>query len=56
MQMLQVLSQAKLHLQPMVIQRRMEVMNAGVAVVIDAVVVVGNVLSVAKVAQKRILR
>jgi len=41
-----------LPLQTIAIQRRMVVMNAGVAVAIDAVVVAGNALSVVKVAQK----
>jgi hypothetical protein len=41
-----------LHLQPIVIQRRTEAINAKVAVVIAVVAVVGNVLSVVKVAQK----
>ncbi len=39
--------------QTIAIQRRMVVMNAGVAAAIDAVVVVGNALSVVKVAQKQ---
>ena len=41
-----------LHLQPIVIQRRMEAINAKVAVAIDAVAVVGNAPSEAKAVQK----
>ncbi len=47
-----VQSQVMLHPPPIAIQRQMAVMNAGVVVVIAAVVVVGNVLSVVKVVQK----
>jgi hypothetical protein len=47
-----VLSQVMLHLPPIAIQRRMEVINARVVVAIDADVVAGNVLSAAKVQQK----
>ena len=46
------LSQMMLPPQTIAIQRRMVVMNAGVAVAIDAVVVADNALSVVKVAQK----
>jgi len=42
--------------QTIAIQRRMVVMNAGVAVAIDAVVVAGNALSEVKVAQKQAQR
>ena len=52
MQMPLALSQMMLPPQTMAIQRRMVVMNAGVAVAIDVVVVAGNALSVVKVAQK----
>ena len=41
-----------LHLQAIAIQRRMEVSNARVVVVIAVVVVADNVLSAAKVLQK----
>ena len=49
MQMPLVRNQTMLHLQLIAIQRGTEVNNARVAVAIDAVVVVGNALSVAKV-------
>ena len=52
MQMPLTLSPTMLPPQTIAIQRRMVVMNAGVAVAIDAVVVAGNALSVVKVAQK----
>jgi hypothetical protein len=49
MQMLQLLSKAMLHLPLIAIQRPKAAMSAGVAVAIDAVVVVVNALSAAKV-------
>jgi hypothetical protein len=42
-----------LHPQLIAIQQRRAVMNAGVAVAIDAVVVVGNAPSVVRALQKR---
>jgi hypothetical protein len=53
MQMLQASSQAMLLLPLMAMQRRMAVMNAGVAVAIDVVVVAGNAPSAVKVVQKQ---
>jgi hypothetical protein len=56
MEMPQAQRQAILHLQPIAIQRQMEVISARVVVAIDVVVAVDNALSVAKVAQKRMQR
>jgi hypothetical protein len=56
MQMPLALNLTMLPPQTIAIQRRMVVMNAGVAVAIDAVVVAGNALSVVKVAQKQAQR
>ena len=56
MQMPLALNLTMLPPQTIAIQRRMVVMNAGVAVAIDAVVVADNALSVVKVAQKQAQR